>query len=611
MQRYSSFVLVGDWFRVAPERTHVFINQMTNVLWMSRLLAPALGVSPSPGRTVPPAPLIVMPSSDPAEFASQLGDPALLERFRQAPDETWASIYDGEVRHDCFASLHDALPAGALIIGFEIPPVLKRAFAAAGRDYISLHLHPIRFLRDLALGAYTNSPQAGASLAAIACEAAEITRQAARFSARLVRFDPVQSRLPEGIPLLIGQTPADSALIADGRFLRWQDRADELAALLDGNDEIAFLRHPLAIWRHDVIDFFRRDLGKTILGISGNSYAHIMSPDTLGRRIGPITTISSSLGVEAGFFGHDCRFLLADPRDKFAVQNLDISIHAPLDHRLFAPEFWEQVMSGTGRVPPSPRGYATGGFHFGENFLRGTLAEAPFAGLDGTEPFPSMEKLVIPAAHICPRRIDELASTLTDMPPGDRQAAVKEAARNRISLKFAPAPLTAGGRWLWNSTFMPEMSLVSGFHGVEPQGVWSDGQTCSIVIPLHGDSDRLAIDCEADLSFFPGVLDRLPAILIRANGMPVVGLIHSPDADSRQRIAWTICVRAPGDCIIQIECSHADSPARIGMSSDERCLGVMLHSLSASARRDYDDGEAGTFQLLGLGGQGGMSGDTT
>lgn len=559
---------VGDWLRIVVQQPRISVIQQGNVAWIARLLAPALdacGISWN----------IVMPSSDAEEFAAQLADPALLRSFAKNPAETWAAAYEGGTGSDCLTALFDAVPMSGLVVGFEIPPFMKREFAARRMDYISLHIHPVRFLKDFMFSAYTNAPDLAASLAAISCDPQEIARRVSRFSARLARLDPVQTRLPEGVPVLFGQTAADSSLIAKDRFMRLQDYVEPLAMLLNGHDEVAFLKHPLAEWRADEVRFLTRDLGKTVLGISGNSYAHVMSPSCLG----PVTAISSSLGVEAGLFGHDCRFLLADPRDKFVVPEQDDPRRVQLDHRLFEPAFWHEIMRRTGRgIGPKPDS-----FHLGADYVRGTLQDYSLEGLEGARPLPPMEKLILPAAGITPARVDELAGRLAGAALNDREQAIVRGADYRIELRLAPAPLAAGQTWTWNSSAALPGMFLSGFHPVEEHGAWSGAPVCAITVPLDG-PDELELDCEADLSFFSGILDRNPALLVRVDGKPVSALCQIGTEMQKHQLSWTMPVRGPGDCVMQIECSHSVRPRDLGMQTDERELGFMLHRLVVQAR---------------------------
>lgn len=585
MESGAGITFVGDWMRVAVQKSRVSVTQQGNVLWIARLMAPALdacGISTA----------VVMPSSDAAEFAVQLDDAAILQAFLAAPSETWAKAYDGPAQSRWFAALYDAIPVANLIVGFEIPPFMKREFASRGMEYLSLHVHPVRFLQDFIFSAYTNSPALAFTMASISCDFDEVARQVSRFSARLARLDPVQAHLPDGIPILLGQTSVDSSLITNGRFMRLPDYAGPLAALLDGYTEVAFLKHPLADWRMADVHFLTREMGKTMIGISGNSYAHVMSP----ARLGPIATISSSLGVEAQLFGHECHFLLSDPRDKFAVAELDNSQRVQLDHRVFTPPFWHEIMARSGQGVAALHS----SFPFGPDYVRGTLQDTSLEGLEGAGSLPSMAKLIVPGPGLSPARLNEIAGRIAGAGLHDQRQAIERAADHHITLQVSPAPLAADRDWLWDSTVgLPEQYL-HGFHPVEEYGVWSDEATCDIIIPLD-DAPELELEFEADLSFFSGILDRNPALLICVDGQPVSALIQIGTAQEIHRLSWTAPVAAGAvHCTVQIECSHSARPSDLGMNDDNRSLGFMLHRLFVRARPALQAGNLGKFRVWGL-----------
>ncbi|GFM31473.1 uncharacterized protein PY1_contig-18-11 [Novosphingobium sp. PY1] len=523
-----------------------------------------------------------------------MADPGLLSAFAENPEQTWASIYDTGPEPHCFADLYNSLAASDLIVGFEIPPFMKRAFAASGLDYVSLHLHPVRFLKDFTFSAYTNAADLASSLAAISCEPHSIAHQVARFRARLEKFHPVQAQLPDGIPMLFGQTAVDSSLIAQGRFMRIQDYDEPLAALLDGHTEVAFLKHPLAQWRHEDIRFLTRELGKTLIGISGNSYAHIMSRTFEGR----VATISSSLGVEATLFGHDCSFLLANPLDKFAIPELDDPRHVQLDHRLFEPLFWQTILERTGNGMTLKPDYRNS-FHLGADYVRGTLQDSSLDGLEGTSPLPPMQKLIIPAADAPLDRVDAIAGHLAGADLHDRKQAIVQASHHQIDLKIDPEPVAHDRSWTWDSSIaMPELYL-SGFYPVEDQGAWAGKTACTMTVPLSG-SDDLNLTCEASVSFFAGIRDQYPALLVRVQGKPVSVLFQAETAISAHTFFWEVPVKVPGPCVIEFECSHSARPNEPGRNIDERCLSFMLHRVIICGKRGQMTGEPQTPCVWGL-----------
>lgn len=585
----SSIVFLGDWLRCLPgPGGRIQVVQSGNVAWLSRLLAPALGIDASELR-------IVMPSSDAATFARELGDAELLGRYQSDPLGAWAILYDGQLPEGCFDSLLDRIGRDALVIGFEIPPVMRRMLAGRGQGYVSFHNHPLRFLKDLAFGAHTNIPDMRASLEAIACDPLEIARQAARFSARFARLDPVQAHVPEGCPLLFGQTEHDASLIVDGRFAQWRDFAGEIAEELRDHAEIALVRHPQAPWRIETIEFFRSTLGKTVIGISGNSYPLIMS----GRPHGKVLTLSSSIGAEASVFGYHPRFLLADPREKFAASDCDNPVQIMVDHRLFETDFWDEALSGSGAGIAA----RTEPFYLGGNFVRGTLEGWSFNQLDGPDPYVDMDKWVFPAAGADEAGIDRITAILAGVAPGDRDTAITQASAARITLRILPAPLQQGDNWCWGRDIAgSDLAIVAGFHPIEGDGAWSDGRAGTITFALGGEpGSTQRIEGELAFSFFEGILPQGPALLLHVNNQPRAALLHTDGEEAYHRLPFVADVPAGQPCNLKVEASHAASPAELGLNSDPRQLGFILHSMVITARSPGGTGDLPALRLWGVG----------
>jgi hypothetical protein len=588
-RQYSSVIFLGDWFRCRlGQLGRIQLAQAANVAWMSRLLAPAVGIRPDDLR-------VIMPSTDRVKFARQIGNTALVDRYFSDPLGTWADLFDSVTSQDCFSDLFEQLSSNDLVIGFEIPPVMRRILTDRGLAYVSLHNHPLRFLKDLAFGAYTNDLAIRGSLEAIACNDREIEIQVARYSARLLRLNPVQSHIPDGCPVLFGQTDHDASLISDGKFARWTDFAEEIADELSGDATVAFVRHPQGDWPTETIEFLRTQLGKSVIGISGNSYPLIMS----GRSIGTVLTLSSSIGVEAAAFGYRTRFLLADPRDKFAVVNNDNPSQIMLDHRIFEPAFWQEVLSGSGQgIEARPEA-----FYLGGNFVRGTLEGWSFNQLDETKPFVSMEKIVIPAADASQDQLDQLVRTLSGSDDPIRDAAAAYARAADIKIQVLAPPLTSGGIWSWAAK-TPDLgfAILEGFYPHESAGCWTAGHVGTIDIPVAGErATTLRLQGEIAFSLFRGILPHSPAVQLYVDGQPRSTWLHRHDEDPYHRLPFVADVRAGGLCRLRIEVSHAGSPLELGLGEDTRTIALMLHEVFVSARPSKEVGDLPPQQIWGIG----------
>ena len=145
--------------------------------------------------------------------AGALG-PASLADYVDDAELAWARRHNNDGVTD-FSGQLDALASADLVVGFELPPSLKRHLHGQGRPYISFHVHALRLLRDLCLGASTNCPDIARALQDLVLPASEITRQVHHHRALCLNRSLPLLKFPAGLPVLIGQTERDSVLIRD------------------------------------------------------------------------------------------------------------------------------------------------------------------------------------------------------------------------------------------------------------------------------------------------------------------------------------------------------------------------------------------------------------
>ena len=576
-------VFVGDWFRAYPSVGAGPGTARSNLFWLAGLLSRALKVSPAKQT-------LVMPADTERGYLEQLGSAQIARAYREDPQRGWLESYDASEARTAFATLYDRLPPDALVIGFELPPVMRRTLSAGGWRYVSVHVHPLRFLPDLAFGIYSNCAAAREALAAITVPRSAIERQIARLSARIGRLNPPQAHLPDDCAVMFGQTPADASLIVDGRIASWSDHADKLAALIGRRDVVAYIRHPHARWPVALLDWLGNEMGLNVIAMEGNSYPVIMS----GRPLGPVASLSSSVGVEAAAFGHDSHFLIADPRHAFAVPGIDNAEQIMVGHQFLEPGIWECALGGAkpdGPIDADP-------FFLGPGHVRGTLEAWSFAGLDGTGTLPGCTKIIVPSLSCGKAERDLLRGALGPVAK-DRELA-DEGPVQYWSLPFALAP---GETWQWDKAEERlDFPGLDGLGAPEEDGIWLSGQGCTIRLPLAPSRGRaLWISCELRFSFFRGLLDRHPVLLVRANGKPVAAWIHRGQEDPYHDLSFAFPATSDGVCRMTLEVSHANSPCALGLGGDTRELSVIMHSVSVCASEAEFAGGSDMVSLWGFG----------
>ena len=293
----------ADFFRCSVTGGRYRSSQARNAAWLREVVTGGLAWQRQSLELQ-----TVFPAEGSAVAAAGKLGPAALAEYTAEAELAWARRYDSDKLVDFDACL-TALGRADLVVGFELSPSLKRHLHRQQRPYISFHVHALRMLRDLCLGATTNDPAIAGLLAGVAVPDEEVVRQVRRFRA-LCAFHRVPAlAFPAGLPVLIGQTARDSIIIEGGRFADWPDREDELAAALRGHDACVFIEHPFRSDSHKVCEYLRCRHGKAVIATNANGYGALLST----RDIPEVLTLSSSLGVEAQAFGLPTRFLLGIP----------------------------------------------------------------------------------------------------------------------------------------------------------------------------------------------------------------------------------------------------------------------------------------------------------
>jgi hypothetical protein len=273
---------------------------------------------------------------------------ALASDGNVSPD--WSQHYFG-IASRATEYLLAHLPAGALVLSYEMPPWLRSTVDAAGLAWLDLRVAPLRFGSDLCMALATNRADLYTSIHAHALNADEVLAEAALLTAKLryrLRYRSDCFDL-EGCSVYIGQTGDDaSLLVGPGRYMRAADAAPALQAFV-GSDRLVYKPHPYAgpfaeQERHALAQI----LGYLPQCCEADTY-DLLAGDARVRLIG----ISSGVLQEAAWFAQEARTLkpaLCEPG--FDARH-DAARHLLVaSHRFLSEPLWADVLGAVPRANP-------------------------------------------------------------------------------------------------------------------------------------------------------------------------------------------------------------------------------------------------------------------
>lgn len=325
----TEIVITGDIFRVSPNGGAR--NQDRNISWLHCILSHPVSVATGaiPSRlTQSESPLSYKDAYDASGLSPSLS--------------AWAAI--SEHLTDDISKRYAEIFRGKIVIGFELSDAMCTALDRNNVTYISILIHPVRFLDDLAFAIRTNNQSIHARLMDVSIPESLCFQHAgfisAYFAARRSWSDAPPYRL------FAAQTHNDRSLFRDGALTSQSWIADRLLETYQNDDVIAFKHHPLK--RSDfVYNAVRKKCVRTY-EVNANVYSLLSDP-----KLVDITTVSSSVGVEAKYFGKTATFL----NKPFLVpffRGDDAAVGAPLScgSEILSADFWRTVLSPAVSVTP-------------------------------------------------------------------------------------------------------------------------------------------------------------------------------------------------------------------------------------------------------------------
>lgn len=558
-------------------------GQASNLRWLRAVLGgldewPRMGIEV---RTCGPATSF-------AELRRRLRSPAVLREYEADSELAWARHYDSDPGEVLPGWLDELLQA-ELVVGFELPPAVKRALHQRGRPYVSFHIHALRFLRDLCLGAATNDASLARQLERHAVAEAVLEAQVRRFKAQLHKHALAAFELPPGWPLLIGQTGRDSILIDKGRFADWDHFEARLEKLLKKHPGCVLLEHPMRADSSAIAQTLRARFGKPVVMSNANGYGVLFNEQQIPLAV----TLASSLGVEAQAAGIPTRFLLGDPRERLLLAGVDVGSTRPLGHGVLGAAFWQELFEAPDSRPRRKAAADTGPFALGDNHLRNGLETWSYAQLEQGLVRTRARKVLLPAESTSADAEQALCGRLAgaDAPVQGWSAPVGRPESDRgVDLFVGGRPVGLGEQRQFEASDPWAPLLLEGFHARESWGAWSARPEVRIRVALAPSAvaARARLRMRLSLRIFEGLLPRCPVCRVLQQGKTLALVFFRPTAPVHAEVDFDALALGPW-CELDLQVSDTDSPSHTLGHHDERPLGIAFRQLAVWAMPDAGD----------------------
>lgn len=278
----------------------------------------------------------------PEAFAAERPEPvaALMRRAGLAAEPAdWARLFsDPALLPEVEALLADV--SADLVLGWELAPNMVRALLRRAVPVIDMSLAPLRFAPDLFLRLRASHPDWAAALAGMAVPTEQL--QAAALQVR----EAVAPARPGGdsAVLFVGQTDLDASLIEDGRLASVKRHLDAIDRLLAGR-ALLLKPHPHGE-RHDDLRLLHRHFPQARI-VTDSIYTVLSDP-----AVGAVATLSSSVAVEAAWFGRAATALVTP--DQAPERLPELSGFHTMEARVADHRFWDRVLNGATAGPTGP-----------------------------------------------------------------------------------------------------------------------------------------------------------------------------------------------------------------------------------------------------------------
>lgn len=345
--RIDRIVITGDLLRPGPALQSGWQNRY--IAAFHAALAPIL----QPAFKIPVDRVLAESGGpfDPAIFYTAMGRAFTLEE--------WLTLFADVA--DIGPDMERLLIApftGSLVIGFELPGIMRRLFRDHAIPCVDLSFGPLQFLDDTTLTLRSHDRAIMDRLCRFNLTEDMLAAAAGILKATAI-CAPLEERSDGPAILFCASTATDRNLYGDRRFVTFLDYADEIRALAAGYRTVYFKPHPYGFCTAEEVAFFRQLPG--IRFTTANVYWMMSALDELDA----VVSLCSSASLEARYFGKRGINLLRPPallhqgQESHTVQEgACISVLG----EIWSGRFWQTILEpfippATGQtveLPPKP-----------------------------------------------------------------------------------------------------------------------------------------------------------------------------------------------------------------------------------------------------------------
>lgn len=250
--------------------------------------------------------------------------------------ETQYRYDDSRISDASLDYLRRFIPPDMLLIGYELSEQTRRLLTRIGVTYVDIWLHPIRYIDDILFAFASNHPLIHQALQRFDLDEQHYYLYASRLKVQTYKgYARQKISVPPRSALFVGQMMNDKSVIENGRPKSLLDYRDRFANLARNSERVYYSRHPYLRTGDEQVLRFALSFPNVVL-TEHPSYHYLTN-----LNIDRVMTISSSVGLEAKYFGKQVELLY---RPIIALGS-GAEDYASIFQDFVSPHFWAQCLA--------------------------------------------------------------------------------------------------------------------------------------------------------------------------------------------------------------------------------------------------------------------------